>query len=262
MPYTPKFLFISIPQNTFDYITLAWIATAVVTFFFLLKINPPYGRYSSRKWGPMINNKLSWIIMEVPSLAIIVWFFLNTSNDVNRMVFIAFILWMIHYFNRAFIFPLRLRTKSKKMPVAIMLQGAFFNVINAGLNGYWLAFLAPEEPVVLMRSPQFLIGITIFITGFAINQYHDSILIRLRKFNTGYKIPEGGLFKYVSCPNYLGEMIQWAGFAILCGSLPALSFAIWTAVNLVPRAMNHHKWYHNKFKEYPEDRKAVFPFIL
>ena len=262
MPNPPELIFITISKNTFNYITLAWIALALITFPLLLKINPPYGRYSSRTWGPLINNKLSWFFMEIPSLAVILWFFVNTDNSENRIVFIAFILWIVHYFNRAFIFPLRLRTKSKKMPVAIMLQGAFFNIVNAGLNGYWLAFMAPREPVVLMKTPHFLIGITIFIIGFAINQYHDSILIRLRKFNTGYKIPHGGLFSRISCPNYLGEMIQWTGFAILCWSLPALSFALWTVVNLLPRALNHHKWYIEKFPDYPRDRKAIVPFIL
>ena len=257
-----EFIFITISETTFDHITLAWIAIALITFLFLLKITPPYGRYSSTTWGPVIDNKLSWVIMEVPSLSVIAWFFMKTSNSENRMVFIAFILWMIHYFNRAFVFPFRLRTKSKKMPVLIMLQGAFFNIVNAGLNGYWLAFMAPKEPVKLINNPHIIIGIAIFITGFAINQYHDSTLIRIRKFNTGYKIPYGGLFRQVSCPNFLGEIIQWTGFAIMCRSLPALSFAIWTFVNLVPRALNHHKWYKEKFNEYPADRKAVFPYIL
>jgi 3-oxo-5-alpha-steroid 4-dehydrogenase 1 len=46
-------------------------------------------------------------------------------------------------------------------------------------------------------------------------------------------------------------------------NLPALSFAVWTAVNLIPRALDHHKWYKSYFKEeYPKQRKAVIPFLL
>ncbi len=257
-----NFLINTIPKNTFNHLTLGWIAIALILFPVLLKINPPYGRYSNSSWGLMVNNRLSWFFMEIPSFVIIIWFLWNTTNYENKIVLAAFILWIIHYFNRTFIFPLRLRTKSKKMPLLILLSGMLFNIINAGLNGYWLAYLAPTISVDLLNSPRFIMGIDVFIVGFLINQYHDSILIQLRRFNTGYKIPSGGLFKYISCPNYLGEIIQWSGFAIICWSLPALSFIIWTIVNLVPRALNHHIWYKDKFEHYPKSRKAIIPFIL
>lgn len=226
----------------------------------LLKITPPYGRYSNPSWGPVVNNRVSWFFMEIPSFAIIVWFFMKAPDYQNKLAMTGFILWLIHYFNRSFIFPLRLRTKSKKMPLTILLSGAFFNIINAGLNGYWLAYLAPD--VQPLSSVHFIVGIILFVTGFIINQYHDNILINLRRFSSGYKIPGGGLFKYISCPNYFGEIVQWTGFAVLCWSLPALSFAVWTIVNLVPRALRHQKWYHEKFKSYPASRKAIIPFVL
>jgi steroid 5-alpha reductase family enzyme len=106
-------------------------------------------------------------------------------------------------------------------------------------------------------------GAIIFLSGFAINKYHDAILIKLRPTSgNGYKIPYGGLFKYVSCPNFLGEIISWTGFAIVAFNLPALSFLVWTLVNLTTRALDHHKWYIKEFPEYPKERKAIFPFSL
>ena len=96
-----------------------------------------------------------------------------------------------------------------------------------------------------------------------INWKADNVLINLRApGETGYKIPRGWLFDYVSCPNLLGELIEWAGFAILCWNLPALTFFIWTAANLVPRALSHHKWYRMQFAGYPAERKAVIPYLL
>jgi hypothetical protein len=77
-----------------------------------------------------------------------------------------------------------------------------------------------------------------------------------------YRIPEGGLFKYVSCANYLGEIIEWFGWACMTWSWVGLSFAVWTACNLTPRAVSHHKWYRNHFTAYPQERKAVIPFLL
>ena len=102
-----------------------------------------------------------------------------------------------------------------------------------------------------------------FLGGFAINQHSDFILLHLRRpGETGYKIPYGGLYRLVSCPNYLGELLEWIGWAILTWSLGGLTFALWTAANLIPRAVAHHRDYHRRFPEYPTERKAVLPFLL
>lgn len=36
----------------------------------------------------------------------------------------------------------------------------------------------------------------------------------------GYKIPYGGMFEYVSCANFFGEIVEWVGFAMASWSLP------------------------------------------
>ena len=111
--------------------------------------------------------------------------------------------------------------------------------------------------------PQFIIGLLIFFTGMIINVYSDNILFLLRKDgNTKYKIPYGGLFKWVSSPNYFGEILEWTAFALMTWSWAGLSFMIWTMANLVPRAIKGHQWYHDKFESYPKNRKAIFPFII
>ncbi|HHH55332.1 MAG TPA: hypothetical protein ENK91_16860 [Bacteroidetes bacterium] len=68
--------------------------------------------------------------------------------------------------------------------------------------------------------------------------------------------------KYISCPNYFGEIIEWVGFAIMTWNLPAFAFALWIIANLAPRAFLHHKWYLDKFTNYPKDRKVLVPFII
>jgi len=96
-----------------------------------------------------------------------------------------------------------------------------------------------------------------------INQLSDNILLNLRKTpGNGYKIPYGGLFRWVSCPNFFGEIIEWSGFALMIWSPAGLAFAVWTAANLIPRALDHHKWYRENFPDYPQERKAVFPCLL
>ena len=95
-----------------------------------------------------------------------------------------------------------------------------------------------------------------------INIHSDNILFSLRKKRkSGYKIPYGGLFKWISCPNYFGEIIEWVGWAIATWSLAGLSFAVWVIANLVPRSRSNHQWYIENFEKYPKDRKILIPKI-
>ena len=211
----------------------------------------------------MINNRLGWLIMELPALLVFLYFVKQTSNWFNFMLLIAVSLWSLHYVHRAIIFPFRLKTKGKKMPVVIVFSAIFFNTVNGFINGYWLSHFIPGDRIELNTDIRLVVGAFIFIIGFLINQYHDQLLISLRKHkSTGYQIPFGGFFRFVSCPNYLGEIISWLGFFIVTLSLPALAFLVWTMVNLIPRALDHHKWYRKEFPDYPVNRKAVFPFLL
>jgi 3-oxo-5-alpha-steroid 4-dehydrogenase 1 len=249
--------------STFNLIVYAWIAVAIVIFPFVLKVTAPYGRHTSGGWGPLISNRWGWIIMEFPALFVFALLFLSGINHTRTVPLIIFGFWMIHYVNRVLIFPFRLHTKGKKMPVGIVISAIFFNIVNGFVNGYWLGHLALQYDISWLQDPRFIFGCIIFITGMVINMSSDNILLHLRKpGETGYVIPEKGLFTYISCPNHFGEIIEWCGFAVMSWCLPGLSFAIWTIINLLPRALQHHHWYKSKFSDYPPDRKAVIPFIL
>lgn len=247
--------------STFTYI---WIAIALITFFYLLFFKTaPYGRHSSENWGPTISNRLAWFLMELPALVLFLYFFIKNLEYTNQVLILFVIFWCIHYANRAIIFPLRIKTTGKKMPVVIMLSAIFFNTVNTFLIASYLASHPEFYPQTWLYSWQFIIGLGLFILGFFINQYSDYLLINLRsEGETNYKIPNGFLFKWISCPNLFGELVEWLGFAIMTWCLPGFSFFIWTFANLVPRAVSHHKWYLSRFENYPKDRKAIIPFLF
>jgi len=229
----------------------------------LLKVTQPYGRHTKYNLGWMINNNLGWFIMEAPAVIVFLWFVFVYGKDNHVLIVLATGLWCLHYFHRAFIYPLNIRTKGKKMPLVITLSGILFNLINGFLNGYWLAIFAPQHETGAWFYFRLILGTLIFLTGFAVNTYHDRILIQLRNsVGKGYKIPYGGLFVYVSCPNFFGEILTWAGFFVVTFSWPALTFLVWSIVNLVPRALDHHRWYRKEFTDYPENRKAIIPGLL
>ena len=141
--------------------------------------------------------------------------------------------------------------------------GILFNLINAFINSYFLRSLSGKYELSWLYDPRFVTGAVFFLGGLIINWQSDNILIHLRKpGETGYFIPRGGLFNYISCPNHFSEIIEWTGFALMTWSLPGLAFATWTLVNLLPRALHHHKWYKQTFPDYPVKRKALIPFII
>lgn len=246
---------------------IGFAAIAVLVFPVLFFITAPYGRHGAAvSWGPRIRSTVGWVVMEVPSsIAFALCFFLgDRRTDAASILFL--LLWEAHYFYRAFIFPFRLRGADKRdMPAVIAVGAACFTLGNAYLNGRYLFTFTPPH---LTRGgwttdPRFLVGIALFVAGYAINHWADHVLLHLRKpGETGYKIPRGGLYEVISCPNYFGELIEWIGWACLTWSPAGLCFAIWTAANLMPRARSHHRWYRERFPDYPARRKAMIPFLF
>lgn len=247
----------------FHDVTWGWIFIAVIVFIVLIFVPAPYGRYSSKKWGLMIPDRWGWVIMEFPALAVFGYFYFTGKSGWSDYTLVLCGCWMLHYIHRTFVFPFRIRTKRKKMPVAIPLMAIFFNLVNGYLNGYYLGNFPGEDKVCFIPDPVFITGALLFLAGLAINFQSDEILIHLRKNSgNGYSIPYGGLFRWITSPNYFGEIVEWSGFTLMAWNLPALSFLLWTAANLIPRALNYQKWYRSTFPDYPPARKALIPFIL
>jgi len=250
-------------KHFFGMIVAGWIILACIIFIVMLFITAPYGRHTTTKWGITISNKTGWILMEIPALLMFLYFVFSGSSEKNMVVWIIVILFSVHYTNRSLIYPFRIKTSGKKMPMVIVVMAVVFNVMNGCVNGYFLGTLQEQYTFEWLTDARFIAGIVIFISGALINIISDEKLISLRKDRSnGYQIPYGGLFNLVSCPNFFGEIIEWLGFALMCWSLPAVSFFVWTVCNLVPRALDHHRWYKKNFPAYPADRKAVFPFLL
>ena len=247
-------------QAFFNSLIIGWFLLAVVVFLALRFIAAPYGRHSRSGWGSTITNKTGWVIMEAAAPLVFAICFVLGSNatTVTTLVFLG--LWQIHYIHRAFIYPFSLRSKSRGMPLAIVGFGLLFNAMNGYLNGRYIFTFSTGYTNEWLGDPRFVVGLVLFITGFIINRRADQILHNLRKpGESSYKIPYGELYRWISCPNYLGEVIIWLGWAVATWSLPGLAFATWTVANLVPRARSHHGWYREHLPDYPPERWALLP---
>lgn len=221
-------------------------------------------------------------------------------------------LYLIHYLNRAILSPLRTPSRSKSH-VAVTAAASCFNIFNGFLLG---AYLSSSSTAAYLSnaysSPRFWFGIILWAVGLAGNIAHDEILLNIRrkakakgkakegtKSGEHYAIPQGGLYRYISYPNYFCEWIEWLGFALAASPppsakvLPTLNVAI-TAVRenalagipkvfspfvdtftapwaflfaevavMLPRAIRGHQWYHDRFRgTYPRERRVVIPFLF
>lgn len=250
-------------SQSFEWVAYGTLALAVPVFLLLLFIKAPYGRHIRQGWGPMLDNRLGWFIMESPAVLVFAGILIFYASF-NTTVLLLFLLWQVHYCHRAFIYPWTLK-RDGKMPWLILLMALIFNTTNAYLNAWSIASQGDKYSDLWLGSPQFIIGVMVFFSGMALNKMSDRELARISRVKGekgDYQIPFGLAYRWVSCPNYLGEIIQWTGWAIATWSLAGWVFAIWTMANLVPRAMAHHRWYKETFDDYPSGRRALIPYLL
>ena len=249
-------------QLFYTILLISWFAVGIITFVSLLFIAAPYGRHSRSGWGRSIQARFGWLVMEAVS-PLFFCLFLFLGNGVPGPVVLLFTaLWLVHYINRAFIYPFRMRGGRRPMAMSVMFMAVFFNVINGYINGRYMGVFAGRYGAEWFGDPRFIVGAALFVAGFVVNFHSDHILRKLRKGEeTAYHIPEGGVFSLVTSANYFGEIVEWFGWACMTWSVPGLAFAFWAACNLIPRARSHHRWYREHFPDYPKRRRVIIPYL-
>jgi 3-oxo-5-alpha-steroid 4-dehydrogenase 1 len=218
-------------------------------------------------------------------------------------------LFVVHYINRAIISPLRSPGRSRTHLVVVF-AAIIFNLVNPPLLAAFLSapetYPNPFHQGIIQHSsgtwnrtqdvvkaqfirlsgdhasqahetswthPTFLIGITLFLVGFASNIFHDEILYQLRRDTPPkldgkhtYAIPYGYLYERISYPNYFSEWIEFIGFALAASPrweyTPPWMFVVAELMVMLPRAYKGHQWYLQKFPDYPRNRKVVIPFVF
>lgn len=242
----------------------------LVIFVTLYYVDAGYGKMRSEKWGPAINNKIGWFLMEMPVFLIVLYLWAISPYTVTRHApyWVFLLIFEFHYFQRSFIFPFLLKGKGQ-MPIVIMLLSVIWNLMNGYIQGFWLFHLAPKYfpemyTTAWLYDPRFIIGTLIFIAGWIINMHSDHVIRNLRKpGDTNHYLPKKGLYKYVTSANYLGEITEWFGFAILTWSFAGLLFWWFSCCNLVPRANSIYLKYEQEFPDEFDRKKLkrIIPFI-
>ncbi|XP_062521124.1 3-oxo-5-alpha-steroid 4-dehydrogenase 1-like [Corticium candelabrum] len=162
---------------------------------------------------------------------------------------------------KSFIYPWLIRGNSPITCITFSFA-IVINVVTGYRHGRYLTAFATYSEEWLYH-PCFISGIVLFFIGMAVNIHADRLLRILRNpGETGYKIPKGGLFEYISAANFFAEIIEWLGYGLTSWSLVGLILPLLTMCNLLLRAVHYHRYYRDKFEDYPKDRKTVIPFVL
>ena len=237
----------------------------IVVFIALFFIKAGYGMFRTERWGISVPNKTGWVLMEAPVFFVMLYLWWQSGTGTDKVPFLFLLLFELHYFQRSFVFPFLIKGKSR-MPIAILLMGVVFNLLNGYIQGEWLFYLAPEDlytPAYLQRASCW-IGLLLFLTGMGINWHSDYVIRHLRKpGDTRHYLPEKGLYRWVTSGNYFGELLEWTGFAVMTASPAAWVFVWWTFANLAPRAYAIRKKYREEFgREAVGKRKCLIPYIF
>lgn len=226
----------------------------------LLKARAPYGRYASLRaaswYGPTIDARLAWAFQESWSFTVPLVLCAMAEptclGSAPNVLLLA--MFMGHYAYRSTLYAARLRS-STRMPVGLCVLAASFCAFNGFVQGRMWTALA-----VRSADATFAAGCAVWLAGLGINLHSDAILRALRApGESGYRVPRGGAFEFVSAANYFGEIVEWLGYALAARTFGAAAFAFFTFANTAPRAHHHHAWYREKFEDYPANRRALIP---
>jgi len=237
-------------------------AIALIAFPLLFWITVPYGgRHTSERWGPSIPARAAWCLMELPAPVSCLWAYSQGAQAGEPVSVLLVAAFLLHYAHRAVVYPLRMRSNGKRTPLLSAAIAVAVNTLNGTINGLAVGHVHLYGPEWL-ADPRFWLGAAAFVAGAAINRQSDSILRNLRKpGESGYRIPTGGLYRWVSSPNYFGELVQWAGWAIATWSGAGLAFFALSVANLAPRARSNQQWYRARFSDYPAERRRLLPGV-
>jgi len=243
------------------------VAVTIIASFF---VQSPYGRFADDRYGISLDPRLGWFLMELPATLVFVYFYALGPNALAPFPLFVLFVWVVHYGNRGFVMPALMRVPiGQKSSFSLMVVAIGWGVtsLHGYLNGAWASTFSERVGWEWFATPSFLLGIAIYYAGFFANLHSDRIVRNLRtreEVEAGvkaYRIPHGGLFEYVSSPSYLSELVFWVGFAVFTWSLAGVYILAISAANLVPRAIASHRWYLEKFPDYPANRKILIPHV-
>lgn len=261
--------------------TLVWIAWLVALFLLLLKLSIPwldgitnYGKLlSNNNKRALFTRKSAFIsgywLATIWNLAFLIAYFCYHQYLGPKLFDIISIcsLYQIHLFRRLYECQyVHILSREPMHLFNVILVWSYYAFAPLALHFDLLNSNNPETSYVLKW-----VALGLFVIGNIVQMHSHYILRRLRdeakdtRSRQRYFIPKGGLFEYVSCPHYLGEILIYSSFLLFTNFTEVGPIMVFTfvSVTLISQALKAHRWYHFKFHEvYPAHRTAIVPYVL
>jgi 3-oxo-5-alpha-steroid 4-dehydrogenase 1 len=253
--------------DTIMAVALGFAAAVAIAAWF---VPSPYGRFTSGSFGWRVDPRLGWFLMELPASIVFAAAYLSGPRRAELVPMVLAGIWVVHYANRGFFFPFMIRTPrgaSTSFSFMVVAIGWLSTTLHGYLNGAFVAGLGAHLTTAWLSDPRFWAGAGLWAASLALNVHSDAVVRNLRtrrevsKGEKVYRIPRGGLFRWVTNASYLTELGAWAGWALATWSLAGVYILALSAANLLPRAVATHRWYRERFPDYPTSRKILVPFV-
>lgn len=223
---------------------------------------------SLKDLGPQVGWRTVFVLEYLGPLLIHCFFFYYGNEfiwkgQVARKSFVqtvAFVMVAFHYGKRLFESVFVHRFSHSTMPISSLVKNCLHYYLIGGVGIAYFLYSPHYEKILSPGEVRLLSGLFFLCEG--LNFYSHLLLMSLRPVGSKVrKIPEGGLFKFVSCPNYLFEALAWGVFAYFTGLPSAWLFAGLSFWQMQAWAQKKQARYLREFSDYPKERKAIIPFV-
>lgn len=259
MPYVPEW------NGSLAHLTVAFFLF-IGPFFFLSESHGGfafgYSKFANRQARFTVPSRLGMFLLYFPAVLLFPLVVALSEGEPTTWHLVCAALVSAHFGKRCLEALFVHKYSGVMNGVSVVMICGLYSILS-GLLG-WVA--VTDVPATLVNSPEFtplwIPGLAVWALGMAINAYHHILLANLRKpGETGYKVPEGGLFPWVACPHYLGELVAWWGFSLVFHHVAAFVVSLTMTFYLAGRAHNTLKWYRSKDLELPTGWKRLVPFV-
>lgn len=258
-------------QKRWHFRQCCYVGAAMVLVVMITENVSPtgYGRFGENTTIG-VDPRLGWWLMELPCSAFFPWFFLRTARSHEFVPRLFACIFMMHYLYRGWIFPclIRVHGKSTNFSLVPAIGGWMVTILHAYFNAKWFGEMGSKLNKRWLRSWKFILGALLYYSGLIATIYHDHIMRTLRDGDgPRYRIPHGGLFEHATCAHYFVELWMWFGFMIMSWGPNGLFIFLISCMNLIPRSVTTHQWYHNHFNGmddaelYPANRTQLVPLL-
>ena len=151
--------------STYRSILIGSFIYALVILIGAFFVRAPYGRFASASWGVSLSPKWGWFLMELPATLSFVVFFFAGQNCTQAVPLFFLGVWLLHYGNRGFLFPLLMRVpKGAKGSFSLMVvvAGWLVTTLHGYLNAVFISHLGTHFTLDWFGDPRFLIGMSIY----------------------------------------------------------------------------------------------------